>query len=157
IVIQAAATTGDLAQALAVAERWLPADADALEWAQAWMGLGSAYALLGRPAEARVAFERTLRCLAHSGQHLSLRVTNSYLLHLVVLPYQTEHIGERQEFLEGMRAAGRRGSGAAGDPQEWDAADLRFYEARWDDPSFAACEAIPMEGHGEAVLSSRCI
>jgi hypothetical protein len=159
LVIQAAALTGALARALAVAERWLPADGDGVEWTQAWMGLGAAYALLGRPADARAAVERAYGCLAGSGlHHHRAQLDFNTNLMWIVLPYETERIATRRELVERAMANARRASDvmrSAAVEMAW--APIDFIEARWDSPGFTALEAVTMEWDKSLIALSRLI
>lgn len=71
-------------------------------------GLGIAYALAGRPGEARAAFERAYACLSALGNHGPLGATMVFDLLLVSLPYYTDRPDDRVRLAEASTAARQR-------------------------------------------------
>ena len=101
-------------------------------YANTWRGLASAYAALGRPAEARAAYAQAgaaYRAVEHHYQ-----VGNALVLELfeVVLPYFTDDVAERRRLAEAAEAAWSRASGALDDlPPAFAQLPLLILEGGW--------------------------
>jgi DNA-binding SARP family transcriptional activator/DNA-binding CsgD family transcriptional regulator len=85
---------------------------DTYDWANAYRGLGEAYAMAGTLPEARAKLEYA-RAAFHAADTPTTvsDIIQSILSHLI-LPYQTDRVNERRRLAQEMEEAWSRGSGA---------------------------------------------
>lgn len=101
-------------------------------YANAWRGIASALATLGRPAEARQAYARASAAYRAVEHHY--QVGNALLLELfeVVLPYQADDLIERRRLAQAAEQAWARASGALSDlPPRFAWLPLLLIEGGW--------------------------
>jgi DNA-binding CsgD family transcriptional regulator len=100
--------------------------------ADAYLALGYTHAFLGRPGEARVAFTRArdaYRSIGHFAQVSSMAHVE---LALVVLPYQTDHLLQRQQLAaEAEQAWTYAGDTVPGVPPRLARLALLILDAHW--------------------------
>ncbi len=117
-----------------VAGRPAPAGQGASFYANAWRGLGSAHAALGRPDDAGRAYARARK--AYRAAEHWYQVGNSLAMELyeVALPYRAEALAERRRLATGAEEAWTRASGALADlPTRLAHLPLLILEGGWAD------------------------
>ena len=101
-------------------------------YANAWRGIASALATLGRPEEARQAYARASAAYRAVEHHY--QVGNALLLELfeVVLPYRADDLAERRRLAQAAEQAWSRASGALSDlPPRFAWLPLLLIEGNW--------------------------
>ncbi len=116
-------------------------------YANAWRGIASALAMLGRPEEARQVYARASAAYRAVEHHY--QVGNALLLELfeVVLPYRADDLAERRRLAHAAEQAWARASGALSDlPPRFAWLPLLLIEGGWAE----ACElALAVSAPGE--------
>jgi DNA-binding CsgD family transcriptional regulator len=148
-VLSQTAYAGRYAGALELAEEWfLPtvtapdADPTSPTWAAGWTGLAFTYIGLGRPAEARVALDRSRTGHEREGQYGRASTVVFEILEWLVLPYAVDDLRGRERALANLVAAVERAGGIWGEQRDWVSIRLRLLEGRWDDAGFAQVETL---------------
>ena len=131
------AIAGRCTEALALGERVLARPRatqrrGSSSYANTWRGLASAYAALGRPADARQAYAQATAAYRAVEHHY--QVGNALILELfeVVLPYQADDVTERRRLTRQAEEAWTRASGALDDlPPRFAQLPLLLVEGEW--------------------------
>ncbi len=139
-VIASAATFGWLSRAESLANRWMApyfSEKDGVEaaWRDGWRGMGIVHAARGRPAEARMAFERAARGARRLGHHFYVGSALHTLLVDVALPYETEDRAARGQLAREAVAALALGAEVVSDVT-WAAVPEYFVSGLWEDEAF---------------------
>ncbi|MGN6565095.1 MAG: LuxR C-terminal-related transcriptional regulator, partial [Thermomicrobiales bacterium] len=149
------ARAGRFAEALPMGERFLatvpapsPGDPNRLalvrsaNYADAYEGVGIAYAYLGRPDEARAAFARARPLYAAFGHHLMVGLLWAHELALVLLPSRADQLAARRQAAAEMERAWQRVAAVGYAPAPRGvAAGLLLVEGRWAEVRALMAEA----------------
>jgi DNA-binding CsgD family transcriptional regulator len=135
-------------------------------WADLYHGLGTAYALAGRPGEADQAFAASRSIYQAIDHRVLIGDTYTHELELVLLPYRTERVDERRYLIERAtdiytQVAGAFTSGvnlALAAATSW----LALVEGRWSDieaakPAYAASMATTSWWHTRLGVTLACL
>jgi DNA-binding CsgD family transcriptional regulator len=122
------AVLGHLAEAGASTSR--PYSSLAGITAREWLGRGWRHAALGEPDRARQAFAQARE--AYGDQYWEVGTTYFFELDLVVLPFQTDRLGERRRLADEAETTWKRASGALSDLNPRLAhVPLLYLEGKW--------------------------
>jgi len=158
-LVRAMAVAGGVTEALQVGEPFMEhADASSSDLTasmgigEAWYGLGTAYAVLGRPNEARRAAAQSRAWFQRLGEYAW--VNNAISLDLwIVLWYETDQIMERNRLVSDANASWQKAIGALSN--ESAEADTDFWtqllDGRWDNVARQAPAGLA----GHALVSWR--
>lgn len=103
-------------------------------YANAWRGIASAHAALGRPQEARAACVQAHDAYRAVEHHYQIGTTRLLELYEVVAPYQTDDLLERRRLAQEAESAWARSSGALTDlPQRFAWLPLLLLEGGWSE------------------------
>ncbi len=107
----------------------------------AYKALRTAYAALGRPDDARVAFQHSYTAYRGAGHYLQIWLTIADQIKYIAIPYEADNPGVRALLADEAEEVYRQASGAsAHDSSRWARTPVYLLEGGWDEAERGAQE-----------------